>query len=119
VHDLSSGFRTTPKARPADRVAMVSPSWAGPGLFPSVHGGAPRRGAHGGEPLAAPDGLTVRELRGHRPLAGGEMAWMGCGWGRVQRHPCKSATPQVGTGGPPGDRTQNPRIKSPLLCRLS
>jgi hypothetical protein len=23
------------------------------------------------------------------------------------------------TGGPPGDRTQNPRIKSPLLCLLS
>ncbi len=23
------------------------------------------------------------------------------------------------TGGPPGDRTQNPRIKSPLLCQLS
>ena len=26
---------------------------------------------------------------------------------------------QVRTGGPPGDRTQNPRIKSPLLCQLS
>jgi hypothetical protein len=23
------------------------------------------------------------------------------------------------TGGPPGDRTLNPRIKSPLLCQLS
>ena len=23
------------------------------------------------------------------------------------------------SGGPPGDRTPNPRIKSPLLCRLS
>ncbi len=26
---------------------------------------------------------------------------------------------QVSTGGPPGDRTLNPRIKSPLLCQLS
>ena len=26
---------------------------------------------------------------------------------------------QVKHGGPPGDRTQNPRIKSPLLCQLS
>jgi hypothetical protein len=26
---------------------------------------------------------------------------------------------QVRTGGPPGDRTLNPRIKSPLLCQLS
>jgi hypothetical protein len=25
----------------------------------------------------------------------------------------------VKRGGPPGDRTPNPRIKSPLLCRLS
>ncbi len=27
--------------------------------------------------------------------------------------------PQVRRGGPPGDRTLNPRIKSPLLCQLS
>ena len=26
-----------PKARPGDRVAVVSPSWAGPGVFPEVH----------------------------------------------------------------------------------
>ncbi len=26
---------------------------------------------------------------------------------------------QVSGGGPPGDRTRNPRIKSPLLCQLS
>jgi hypothetical protein len=30
-----------------------------------------------------------------------------------------SAKGQVKPGGPPGDRTQNPRIKSPLLCQLS
>lgn len=29
------------------------------------------------------------------------------------------ANPQVSGGGPPGTRTQNPRIKSPLLCQLS
>jgi hypothetical protein len=27
--------------------------------------------------------------------------------------------PQVRTGAPPGTRTPNPRIKSPLLCQLS
>src|SRR5215469_7303676 len=27
--------------------------------------------------------------------------------------------PQVSTGAPPGTRTPNPRIKSPLLCQLS
>ena len=26
-----------PKAQPGDRVAVVSPSWAGPGVFPAVH----------------------------------------------------------------------------------
>jgi muramoyltetrapeptide carboxypeptidase LdcA involved in peptidoglycan recycling len=26
-----------PKAKPGDRVAVVSPSWAGPGVFPEVH----------------------------------------------------------------------------------
>ncbi len=26
-----------PKARPGDRVAILSPSWAGPGVFPAVH----------------------------------------------------------------------------------
>lgn len=26
-----------PKARPGDRVAIVSPSWAGPGVYPAVH----------------------------------------------------------------------------------
>ena len=31
----------------------------------------------------------------------------------------RSKKAQVRRGGPPGDRTQNPRIKSPLLCRLS
>jgi hypothetical protein len=31
----------------------------------------------------------------------------------------RAAMPQVRKGGPPGDRTQNPRIKSPLLCQLS
>jgi integrase len=29
------------------------------------------------------------------------------------------ASPQLSSGGPPGDRTLNPRIKSPLLCQLS
>jgi integrase len=39
--------------------------------------------------------------------------------------PTRKIADQVGhskvsmTGGPPGDRTLNPRIKSPLLCRLS
>ena len=30
-------LRTPPKARRGDRVAVVSPSWAGPGVFPDVH----------------------------------------------------------------------------------
>jgi muramoyltetrapeptide carboxypeptidase LdcA involved in peptidoglycan recycling len=30
-------LRTPPKATPGDRVAVVSPSWAGPGVFPDVH----------------------------------------------------------------------------------
>lgn len=29
--------RYPPKARPGDRVALVSPSWAGPGVYPAVH----------------------------------------------------------------------------------
>jgi hypothetical protein len=29
------------------------------------------------------------------------------------------AFPQVTRGAPPGTRTPNPRIKSPLLCQLS
>ncbi len=33
--------------------------------------------------------------------------------------PRGEAKDQVKRGGPPGDRTQNPRIKSPLLCQLS
>ena len=32
-----------PKARPGDRVAVVSPSWAGPGVYPEVHELAMRR----------------------------------------------------------------------------
>lgn len=28
---------TPPKAKPGDRIAVVSPSWAGPGVFPEVH----------------------------------------------------------------------------------
>jgi integrase-like protein len=35
------------------------------------------------------------------------------------KEPKDVAKPQVTRGGPPGDRTQNPRIKSPLLCQLS
>jgi hypothetical protein len=31
----------------------------------------------------------------------------------------KTESAQVGTGAPPGTRTPNPRIKSPLLCQLS
>ncbi len=31
----------------------------------------------------------------------------------------KGTEPQVKRGGPRGDRTHNPRIKSPLLCQLS
>jgi muramoyltetrapeptide carboxypeptidase LdcA involved in peptidoglycan recycling len=30
-------FVSPPPARPGDRVAIVSPSWAGPGVFPDVH----------------------------------------------------------------------------------
>jgi muramoyltetrapeptide carboxypeptidase LdcA involved in peptidoglycan recycling len=30
-------LKSPPKARPGDRVAVVSPSWAGPGVFPEVH----------------------------------------------------------------------------------
>jgi muramoyltetrapeptide carboxypeptidase LdcA involved in peptidoglycan recycling len=30
-------LRTPPKAKPGDRVAVISPSWAGPGAFPGVH----------------------------------------------------------------------------------
>lgn len=30
-------FVATPKVQPGDRVAVVSPSWAGPGVFPDVH----------------------------------------------------------------------------------
>ena len=33
----SNGLVVPPKARPGDRVAVVSPSWAGPGVFPAVH----------------------------------------------------------------------------------
>ncbi|MEV6488081.1 S66 peptidase family protein [Actinoplanes sp. NPDC051633] len=32
-----------PKARPGDRVAVISPSWAGPGVYPEVHELAMRR----------------------------------------------------------------------------
>ena len=31
----------------------------------------------------------------------------------------ETVKPQVIHGGPRGDRTHNPRIKSPLLCQLS
>jgi hypothetical protein len=31
------GLVVPPKAQPGDRVAVVSPSWAGPGVFPEVH----------------------------------------------------------------------------------
>ena len=30
-------LRVPPKAKPGDRVAVLSPSWAGPGVFPEVH----------------------------------------------------------------------------------
>ena len=30
-------LRTPPRPAPGDRVAIVSPSWAGPGVFPAVH----------------------------------------------------------------------------------
>ena len=45
-----------PKARPGQRVAIVSPSWAGPGVFPAVHerGLAVVRGALGLEPVEYP-----------------------------------------------------------------
>jgi hypothetical protein len=33
--------------------------------------------------------------------------------------PRETANAQVNGGGPRGDRTLNPRIKSPLLCQLS
>jgi hypothetical protein len=38
---------------------------------------------------------------------------------REHEAPFAGANEQVKRGGPPGDRTLNPRIKSPLLCRLS
>jgi hypothetical protein len=35
-------------------------------------------------------------------------------------HPCREGDKRAGQrGGPRGDRTHNPRIKSPLLCQLS
>jgi muramoyltetrapeptide carboxypeptidase LdcA involved in peptidoglycan recycling len=37
VSDRSNRLVVPPKARPGDRVAVVSPSWAGPGVFPAVH----------------------------------------------------------------------------------
>lgn len=33
----TSRFRTPPKLHPGDQVAIVSPSWAGAGVFPEVH----------------------------------------------------------------------------------
>ena len=36
-------LRTPPKLAPGDRVAIVSPSWAGPGAFPAIHELAMRR----------------------------------------------------------------------------
>jgi len=38
---------------------------------------------------------------------------------RVAFGAIRRGKPQVRAGGPPGDRTLNPRIKSPLLCQLS
>ncbi len=35
--DIAARPTTPPKARPGDRVAVLSPSWAGPGAFPQVH----------------------------------------------------------------------------------
>jgi muramoyltetrapeptide carboxypeptidase LdcA involved in peptidoglycan recycling len=37
VSDRSKRLVVPPKARPGDRVAVLSPSWAGPGVFPVVH----------------------------------------------------------------------------------
>ncbi len=50
-----------PKARPGDRVAVVSPSWAGPGVYPAVHerGLAVVREVLGLEPVEYP---TTREV---------------------------------------------------------
>ena len=37
MSDRPNRLVVPPKARPGDRVAVVSPSWAGPGVFPAVH----------------------------------------------------------------------------------
>jgi hypothetical protein len=39
--------------------------------------------------------------------------------GKQTGHPSDWKNAQVITGAPPGTRTPNPRIKSPLLCQLS
>jgi hypothetical protein len=41
------------------------------------------------------------------------------GTGREVNTPSGQGKGQVKRGGPRGDRTLNPRIKSPLLCQLS
>jgi len=52
----TASLKTPPKARRGDRVAVVSPSWAGPGVFPDVHAIGMRvlRDVFGVEPVEYP-----------------------------------------------------------------
>ncbi len=46
-------------------------------------------------------------------------ARVGAVWARTSSVPTSGSKSAGQDGGPRGDRTHNPRIKSPLLCRLS
>ena len=65
------------------------------------------------------DDLTALADRMDAAARAAAEARVGAVWARPPTERSKEAEPAGQTGGPRGDRTHNPRIKSPLLCQLS